>query len=88
MASILIRALHVISYYLECIIHIEHLPRKSNWDALVTDRLSREKTTTRQDRKLLNSFDLPAIPLVLVQWMESPTEDWNLPMKLLDYVKK
>ena len=87
MASILIRALHVISYYLECIIHIEHRPRKSNWDALVTDRLSREKTTTRQDRKLLNSFDLPAIPLVLEQWMDSPTEDWSLPMKLLNYVK-
>ena len=87
MASILIRALHVIAYYLECIVHIVHLPRKSSWDAMLTDRLSREKTTTRQDRALLSSFKLPDIPLVLKQWLESPTEDWELPMKLLYYVK-
>ena len=87
MASILIRTLHVIAYYLECIVHIVHLPRKSSWDAMLTDRLSREKTTTRQDRALLSSFKLPDIPLVLKQWLESPTEDWELPMKLLYYVK-
>jgi len=41
--SILNRALHLISSYLSCIVHIGHLPRKSTWEALTTDRMSREK---------------------------------------------
>ena len=35
MASVLIRALHLISSYLACQVHITHLPRKSSWDAVL-----------------------------------------------------
>jgi len=87
-ASILIRALHLIGNYLSCIVHIEHLPRKSTWDALTTDRMSRDKTTTRHDRALLNSFVLPGIPNCLESWMKNPTEDWGLAYRLLLHVKK
>ena len=87
MASILIRALHLISSYLCCIVHIEHLPRKSSWDAEIADRMSREKTTLQNDRKLLNSFNLPKVPECLWRWMEHPTEDWNLANELLCAVK-
>ena len=83
MASILIRALHLISSYLCGIVHIEHLPRKSSWDAEVADRMSRKKTTLQNDRKLLNSFDLPKVPECLWKWMKNPTEDWNLADELL-----
>ena len=41
MASILIRALHLVSPYLGCQVHEEHLPRKSTWDAHLVVRLSR-----------------------------------------------
>ena len=87
-ASILKSALHLISNYLCCIVHIEHLPRKSTWDALTTDRMSRNKTTTRHDRALLNSFALPGIPVCLENWMSNPTEDWGLAYRLLVHVKK
>ena len=86
-ASILIKALHLIGAYLSCQIHIEHLPRKSSWDANLVDRLSREKTTTKQDRKLLESFVLPEVPVSLMEWMKNPSEDWSLPEKLLDSVE-
>ncbi len=59
LASMLIRCLHLIRSYLACQVHIEHLPRKSNWEACLVDRLSREKTTWESDRKLVESFGMP-----------------------------
>ena len=55
-ASILIRALHLISSFLGCVVHVEHLPRISSWDAALADRLSRELSTTKQDIRFLQSF--------------------------------
>jgi hypothetical protein len=86
-ASIFVRALHVICSYLACDVHIEHLPRLSNWEAMVVDRLSRKSTTTFQDKKLLKSFNNRKIPNCLAQWLNSPSEDWSLVNKLLLHVK-
>lgn len=86
-ASTLVRALHLISAYLECQVHIEHLPRKASWEADLVDRLSRENTTTRNDKSLLDSFGKLNVPSCMIRWMEKPTEDWDLPMQLLDSVK-
>jgi hypothetical protein len=87
MASILIRSLHLISAYLGSQIHISHLPRLSNWEACLVDRLSRSETTTREDRRLLNSFPGMSIPKALEKWMKDPKEDWKLPVELLKSVK-
>ena len=87
MASILIRALHLISAYLGCQVHICHLPRKSSWDANLVDRLSRARSTTENDKKLLRSFPKPSLPICLAEWMKNPSEDWDLAWKLLDHVK-
>jgi hypothetical protein len=86
MASILIRSLHLIATYLGCQVHIQHLPRLSNWEAQVVDRLSREDTTTMADRKLVKSFQGYKVPLALKKWCESPVEDWDLPIRLLESV--
>ena len=86
MASILIRALHLICAHLGCQVHFEHLPRKTTWDAHLVDRMSRAKSTTRNDRKLLDSFVLPPVPSALLNWMEKPWEDWDLARKLLNHV--
>jgi hypothetical protein len=40
LTSILVRALHILSAYLACEVHIEHLPRVSSWEAILVDRLS------------------------------------------------
>ena len=87
MASILIRALHFVTAYLGCQVHFEHLPRKSTWDAHLVDRLSRSRTTTKNDKRLLSSFQFPAVPMVLWDWMCCPTEDWSLADRILNYVK-
>jgi hypothetical protein len=49
-ASVFVRALHLISTYLGCRVHVLHLPRMSTPDARLADRLSRKHTTTAWDR--------------------------------------
>jgi hypothetical protein len=44
-ASILMRSLYLISAFLGCAVHIEHIPRRSDWESEVADNLSRERTT-------------------------------------------
>jgi hypothetical protein len=85
--SILVRALHLIASALACEIHIEHLPRMSNWEAMVVDRLSREKTTTSQDRRLVKSFSNRPIPKCLLRWLEKPIPNWDLSVELFNHVR-
>jgi len=85
--SILIRALHIISSYLCSIIHVQHLPRLSTWDSCLVDRLSRELTTETEDAELLEKVDIWCMPMFFEKWIDHPTEDWNIPLKLLNYVK-
>jgi hypothetical protein len=86
-ASILIRALHLISAYLGCIVHFQHLPRMSTWDARIADRLSRESTTSEDDKKLLKSFPHRNLPESLGKWLLDPTEDFSLAERLLKDVE-
>jgi hypothetical protein len=50
-ASVLIRAMHLISTYLGCVIHVVHLPCMSTPDARLADRLSRSNTTRHIDSR-------------------------------------
>ena len=86
-ASIVIRAIHLISAYLGSIIHVKHLPRVSNFESSMVDRMSRMSTMAREDRKLLSSFANLRIPPVLLEWICNPSEDWSFPIRLLSYVK-
>ena len=87
-ASILIRSLHLISAFLGSQVHITHLPRKSTWDAVLVDRLSRSSSTSSQDRRLLASFPGWVLPECLLQWLNHPVEDWSLAEKLLKSVSR
>jgi hypothetical protein len=64
-ASVLLRALHLISVFLESLVHFQHLPRMSSWDTKLADRRSRESTITKHDLKLLRSFPVFAYPKAL-----------------------
>jgi hypothetical protein len=86
-ASVFIRAAYLIAAYLECVLHVEHLPRISDWGAEVTDRMSRRSTTSRQDDRLLRSFGQLRLPSCLIDWFDNPITDWSLPMQLLSHVK-
>jgi hypothetical protein len=87
-AAILTRALVLLSAYLECYIHVEHLPRVEAWDAILCDRLSRERTTSLSDRTLLSHYGNVRTPSVLEKWLSNPSENWSLATDMLDYVKK
>jgi hypothetical protein len=45
-ASIFIRAAHLIGAYLGSVLHLIHAPRRSSWEAITADNLSRETTTS------------------------------------------
>jgi len=85
-ASIFVRSLLVLSAYLCCYVHVEHLPRMSSWEARVCDNLSRESTTSISDKKLVDSFGYKC-PTILLEWLEKPKEDWDLVIKLLNLVE-
>jgi hypothetical protein len=85
--SIFVRALHMIASVMACDIHIEHLPRVSNWEAMTVDRLSREATTSDQDRRLLRSFRNRSLPECLLRWFQNPEPNWNLCIELLNHVR-
>jgi len=87
-AAILTRALILMSAYLECYIHVEHLPRVDSWDAILCDRLSREKTTSLSDKKLLDYYGNLQAPPVLLDWLSNPTEKWVLARDMLAHVKR
>jgi hypothetical protein len=87
-ASVLIRTLHLLVERLGCEIHIDHLPRVSTWQAELADRLSREVTTTPDDKNLLQSFEKGQLPESLADWLLNPCEDWSLPEKVLYEVIK
>jgi hypothetical protein len=87
-AAILTRALILMSAYLECYIHVEHLPRVDSWDAILCDRLSREKTTSLSDKKLLDYYGNLQAPPVLLDWLSNPTENWDLARDMLAHVKR
>jgi hypothetical protein len=85
-ASIFVRTLHLITELIKCDVHIEHLPRMSNWEAEIADRISRKSSTSRQDQNLLNSFNLREIPECLSEWLKNPVNDWSLCMKILESI--
>jgi hypothetical protein len=87
-ASVLIRAVNLICAFLSCKIHVEHLPRKSDWDSDLADRLTRSDTMTRNDVKLVNSCKEACIPACLASWFRNPSVDWSLADNLLKYVMK
>ena len=86
-ASILVKAVLLMSAFLGTTVHVVHIPRKTTWENIVADKLSRRKTTTRAVRKLLNSFSTTKVPSFFSNWLSHPSEDWNLPRKCLDFVQ-
>ncbi len=83
--SIIIRAIHVLASFLECCVHVKHVPLKSDWESNLADRLTRERSMTSQDRKLLDSFQFN-LPAELLSWLENPFLNWDLPMTLLNTI--
>ncbi len=84
LASILVRVLVLLSAKLSCVVHIHHHPRNSSWESTMADRLSRSRTTSNQDRTLLDHYSNRRLPPTFEKWMENPIEDWSMPIALLN----
>jgi hypothetical protein len=85
-ASILIRALHLISAFLGSIVHVEHVPRRSSWESSTADNLSRRATTGFLEKQMLSRFRNVQAPNILTEWLMNPQEDWAFANELLAHV--
>jgi hypothetical protein len=86
-ASILIRALHLLSFKLGCIVHIKHVLRRSTAMSELADDLSRRSTTRTSDLEISGNGITKQPPAVLKKWIEDPKEDWNLAIRIVDSVE-
>jgi hypothetical protein len=87
-ASIFLRSLHLISSYVGASVEIRHLPRMSSPSARLADALTRSTTTEEIHRDAVKSAPPVLIPPDLQDWLDHPSEDWSLPVKLLSHVQK
>jgi hypothetical protein len=55
--------------------------------AKLADHLSRKATTTKKDLKLISRAGHSQAPWPLLSWLNNPSEDWELPNRLLQSVK-
>jgi hypothetical protein len=87
-ASIIIRALHLISIFLGCTVTVHHLPRMSNASASLADSLTRRSTTGRAELQAIEGAESGPIPEALSTWLRNPSEDWSLAPQLLQAVQR
>jgi hypothetical protein len=85
-ASILIKSVQLIYAFLGSAAHVIHVPRCSDWASKMADNLAWESTTGFLETQMLNRHPGLQTPAVLLHWLQNPTEDWELPFKLLNYV--
>jgi hypothetical protein len=86
-ASILIRALHLISAFLGSVLHVEHIPCHSTWESTTADNMSRKTTTGFLEEQILGRYKDLQPPKVLLDWLNNPTEEWGFAQKLLGHTK-
>jgi len=83
LSSCLIRALHVVSAYLECRVFVEHIPRCSTKASSLADSLTRESSATMECWDKVKATRREYIPDTLMDWLKDPKVDWNLGIKLI-----
>jgi hypothetical protein len=86
LASILLRALHIMEAYIPCKIYVEHLTRRSNKAAKITDNLSRTSTTSSSDLLHLTHGE-DDLPPSFRKWLSNPTENWNLAINIINDIE-
>ena len=86
-ATILLRALHLISSYLACHIHMEHRIRRTGRASIMADDLSREETTSRPLMRRVLAIESPPRSPALTDWLQDPREDWDLANRILEDVR-
>jgi len=87
LASTLIRALHIVSAYLECRIFVEHVPRRSTATSVLADDLTRASTATAAAWNQLSGAMVTDMPAVVSSWLQNPTVNWQLGFDIVSDLK-
>jgi hypothetical protein len=87
-ASIIIRAISLAVQYLGVLLWVEHKKRCSDDWSTLADSLSRKSTTQYADRAKLRFARKSYAPAVVMKWLESPVEDWEIANVILEEIKK
>ena len=85
--AILIQTLHILESAIPCRIYVEHVKRRSNRMAILVDNYSRLSTTKEPDIIALKNIKICKLDGPIVDWIENPTIDCNLPQKIAKHVK-
>jgi len=86
-ASALVRALMVVTAYLECHVYVEHTKRNSTTESYLADCLTRD-TTAGEAWPSIQGARILDPPQDLWDWLQEPTVDWQLGFKLVDNLKE
>jgi hypothetical protein len=86
-ASVLVRALHLVSLFLECRVFVHHIPRLSTLSSLMADSLTRQSTATAEVWAQVVGAEVREPPEVLWRWLENPVIDWNLGITMINSLK-
>jgi hypothetical protein len=86
-ASVLVRALHLVSLFLECRVFVQHIPRLSTLSSCMADNLTRQSTATADVWAKIVGADVREPPEVLWRWLSNPTIDWNLGVSMINSLK-
>ena len=88
MASVLVRALHILASFLECRIFVKHVHRMSSLASVMADSLTRSSTASAEVWAEVVGARKFGPPEPLWDWLRSPSVDWLLGFKLIDWMKK
>ena len=77
--------LHLIEYAIPCKIFIEHSPRRSSWQTILVDNLSRKITTTEKDIIQIKNAKKQFLDGHLKNWIDNPENILN-PIEIIDYL--
>jgi hypothetical protein len=84
----MIKLLHIIEVAIPCKIFIDHSPRRSSWQTILVDNLSRKHTTTEKDVNLILKAEKFILDGPLKNWIENPTTNIDTMAIIDDLIAK
>jgi hypothetical protein len=59
----------------------------SNDSAKLADHLTRRRTTKAAEKAAISTAPAVSIPAALMDWLQDPSDDWGLAIRLLEAVQ-
>ena len=82
-----VRALLVVTSFLECKVYARHVKRETTEASHLADSFTRKSTTTADTWAAVQGALVKDPPEALWDWLRAPTADWQLGFKLVNVIK-